>query len=112
MKARPAPRLTPHGREYSAHVAHAVSNVLRLYAIPGNRGLRSFLRCAPTVEEQARHLNPDGAPEDKGNTGKVCFADRRDAEGAARDINGLPMPEIDEVEAYECPRGHWHHRNG
>lgn len=83
-----------------------IGDLLRLYAEPeAGEGFRMPRRCAPGEEELAAHPNED--VRNKGNTGKVVFAGRREAEAFAEaalvaGVGGC-------MEAYECPRGgHWH----
>lgn len=79
--------------------------VIRLYALPDRRLFRP-MRCKPTDTELIDH--PTGDAELKGNTGKVCFAGKREAQGFADAMAGLNR---DLVEPYWCERGHWHVRN-
>lgn len=85
----------------------AFERLFRLYAVPSSR-MHLPARCAPSTTELEQH--PREHVDLKGNTGKIMFAGRREAEGfsaAAREVDTT-----NRLEAYECPRGgHWHVRN-
>lgn len=88
------------------HLAADIRRIIGTYAMRRDVG-GAVLLCEPRSFELSFYPVA-GNPNWAGNTGKVCYPDRLNADLAAKAINALPG--ADPVQSYRCPReGHFHH---